>query len=110
MTEHPVISHCAPKPLESMSSPYHQALYLHSLIKAADNLVDHLNALSYMGGPSAVELGLPGLLTVIEERADILSQTLEDMDEEGWALAMEAIEADRAASMEKARAAMPPGA
>lgn len=80
---HPALGHETP---HSMTCPYHMALYLHSLVKAADHLVDKLDHSPIPGFPSAVEMGLPGLMTVICERADALSQELELMDDpELWA-------------------------
>ena len=92
MTDHDTFT---PEQPHTTSCPYHAALYLHSLIKAAAHLVDELPGTPMVGFPSAVEMGLPGLMTVITERADALWHMLEDMDPEGWAVAQAAITAGR---------------
>lgn len=91
MTDHHANPAYQPEPDHSTSCPYHMALYLHSLIKAAGHLVDSLQGPDIPGYPSAVRMGLPGLMTVICERADALSQMLEDMDPDGWAKAKGAV-------------------
>ena len=55
----------------SEANPYHQAIFLHGLIKAALHLVE-----DYAGTPSAV-LGTGELLTIIEERAGALAKELD---------------------------------
>ena len=92
---HPALGYKTP---HSMTCPYHMALYLHSLVKAADHLVDNLEAPPMVGYPSADEMGLPGLMTIICERADALSQMLERLDPEGWAVAQEALRQEKVAA------------
>jgi hypothetical protein len=61
-----------PEKPHSESNPYHMAIYLHSLVKAAAHLVD--------GYTEATQLdltGVPELMTVIEERAAALSRELD---------------------------------
>lgn len=55
----------------SEQNPYHMAIYLHSLIKAAMHLVEDYP------GPNDAEIGISGLMTVIEERAGALSMVLD---------------------------------
>lgn len=70
MTQQPMIAISKNTHL-SQRTPYDQAVHLHSLIKAAMHLVDSLPS------AGASDVGLPGLLTVIEERADDLENLLD---------------------------------
>ena len=55
----------------SEANPYHMAIYLHGLVKAATLLVeDH-------GAAPSTNTGICELLTVIEERADALARELD---------------------------------
>lgn len=55
----------------SEANPYHMAIYLHGLVKAATLLVeDH-------GAATSTNTGICELLTVIEERADALARELD---------------------------------
>lgn len=70
---------CANSPTLSIDSPhselnpYHQAIYLHALIKSAVFILDHLDL-----GPMGNSTGLHGLLEVIQERASELGSTLDN--------------------------------
>lgn len=55
----------------SQENPYHMAIYLHSLIKAAAHLVEDYP------GEQHILIGINGLMTVIEERADQLARELD---------------------------------
>ena len=53
------------------SNPYLMAVYLHSLIKVAMHVIE-----DFPSG-SLAQVGVSGLMTVIEERADALEQALD---------------------------------
>lgn len=71
--------------------PYHEALYLHALIRSADHLLELATDDSRVSIRPFEEVGLTGLLTVIEERAAALAETLQFMDPDGWAVASLAV-------------------
>lgn len=65
------MSALSPERPYSEENPYHMAIYLHSLIKAAMYIVKDLPP------PFAASTGLDGLMAIIEERADALSSVLD---------------------------------
>lgn len=55
----------------SENNPYHMAIYLHGLIKAATLIVEE------HGSSPATVTGISALMTIAEERADALSRVLD---------------------------------
>lgn len=76
MTKHPACGNtpALPEAPYSMSDPYREALYLHSLCQAASFIVD-----DFQMTKRQLQSGLPGLLTVIEERSAALADTLDPL-------------------------------
>lgn len=56
----------------SEQNPYHRAIYLHSMIKAAAYILDSLQSV-----PELRESGVRDLVSIIEERADALTRDLD---------------------------------
>jgi len=76
MSKHPACgnTHALPEVPHSMSDPYQEALYLHALIQAARFIVDDFELTERQ-----TQSGLPGLLTVIEERSAALADALDPL-------------------------------
>lgn len=73
----------------SEQNPYHMAIFLAEMIKAASHIVDEYTF------PQAQTTGISGLLSVIIERADALSLELDaGVFCDGWPALREAIDRD----------------
>lgn len=59
------------QPPHSELNPYHMAIYLHGLLKAASLIIEE------HGSAPATVTGISALMTIAEERADALARSLD---------------------------------